>query len=337
VRALAVLVLLLVAVAVLGQLSGREPERDAVAAAERALGIDLETGRVDAGEVELFVVQAGPPAGPPVVLLHGFPEFWYAWSQQIGPLAAAGFRVIVPDQRGYAGSDKPSGVAAYDVAKLAGDAAGLIEALGHSSACVAAHDWGGGVAWQLAILHPQRVRRLVVFDTPHPDAGRGYRSEEESVSWYRTAFQIPLLPEWLSRLAHWRLLARMLVRTSAPGAFPEEKLDLYRSAWDHDGAYGSMVNWYRAAFRRPDYTGPERRIAQPTLVAVAADDAFIPADLTRRSAALLDDGRLVELGYGTHWVLQEEPQRTAALVAEFCGAGATALAADPRASGASPR
>ena len=319
-RILAILLALLAVLAVLGQRSGDEPERDAVAAAERDLGLALEAGRVDVGEVELFVVQAGPSDGPPVVLLHGFPEFWYAWHRQLGALAAAGFRAIAPDQRGYPGSDKPRGVEAYDIEKLAADIAGLVAALGHESACVAAHDWGGGVAWALAIRHPERVRRLVVFDTPHPDASRGFESQEERVSWYRTAFQIPFLPEWLSRLAHWRPVSRMMERSARPGAFPEEKLALYRSAWDRDGAYGSMVNWYRAAFRRPPYEGPERRIALPTLVAVAADDAFIPADLTRRSAALLDDGRVLELGYGSHWVLQEEPEKTAAVVAEFCGA-----------------
>jgi pimeloyl-ACP methyl ester carboxylesterase len=320
VRRLLVFLAVLAALVGLGQLSGNEPARDAVAAAERALGIPLEAGRVDAGEVELFVVQAGPAAGPPVLLLHGFPEFWYAWHRPLGVLAAAGYRAIAPDQRGYAGSDKPAEIDAYAVARLADDAAGLLAALGHESACVAAHDWGGGVAWQLALRHPERVRKLFVLDTPHPDADLGYVSQEETTSWYRTAFQIPYLPEWLSRLAHWRILAGMLRDTARPGAFPEEKLALYRSAWDSGGAYGSMVNWYRASFRTPPYTGPPRRIALPTLVAVAADDAFIPGDLTRRSAALLDDGRVLELGSGTHWVLQEEPERIADLLVEWCGA-----------------
>ena len=305
----------------LGQLSGNEPARDAVAAAEGALGLELEAGRVDAGEVELFVVQAGPADGPPVLLLHGFPEFWYAWHRPMAVLAAAGFRAIAPDQRGYAGSDKPPEIDAYAVERLADDAAGLLGALGHESACVAAHDWGGGVAWQLALRHPGRVRKLFVLDTPHPDAGQGYVSEEAATSWYRTAFQIPYFPEWLSRLGHWRILTGMLRDTARPGAFPDAKLELYRSAWDQDGAYSSMVNWYRASFRAADYTGPPRRIALPTLVAVAADDAFIPGDLTRRSSALLDDGRLLELGSGTHWVLQEEPERIGDLLVEWCGAG----------------
>ena len=304
----------------LGQLSGNEPARDAVAAAERELGISLEAQRVDAGEVELHVVQAGPASGAPVLLLHGFPEFWYAWHRPMGVLAAAGFRVIAPDQRGYAGSDKPAKAEAYAVERLADDAAGLLGALGHESACVAAHDWGGGVAWRLALRHPERVRKLFVLDTPHPDAGLGFESREETTSWYRTAFQIPYLPEWFSRLGHWRILTGMLRDTSRPGAFPDTKLELYRSAWDRDGAYGSMVNWYRAAYRTPPYEGPPRRVAVPTLVVLAADDAFIPADLTRRSAELLDDGRLLELGSGSHWVLQEEPERIGDLLVEWCGA-----------------
>ena len=116
----------------------------------------------------------------------------------------------------------------------------------------------------------------------------------------------------------------MMRDTSAPGAFPDAKLALYRSAWDRDGAYGKMVNWYRAAFRRGHAEGPLRRVAVPTLVVAAAHDAFIPGDLTRASVELLDDGRLLELDYGTHWVLQEEPEKTAQIVADFCaGSGAS--------------
>ena len=320
VRKLLVALLVLGAIVVVGQLSGNEPDLDAVAAVESELGIDLETSRVDVGEVSLFVVQAGPKDGPPIVLLHGFPEFWYAWARQVDALSAAGFRAIAPDQRGYGHSDKPGPVEAYDFEKLAGDIAGLVSALGYESACVAAHDWGGGIAWQLAIHHPERVRKLVIFDTSHPDASRvAGPSQEKTVSWYRTAFQIPYLPEWLSRLGHWRLVTGMMRDSAAPGAFPDAKLALYRSAWDREGAYGKMVNWYRAAFRRGYPEGPLRRIAVPTLVVAAAHDAFIPGDLTRRSVELLDQGQLLELDYGTHWVLQEEPAKTAQIVADFCG------------------
>lgn len=318
-RRLLIAILVVALLVAAGWWSGREPRLDAVAAARAELGIPLEAGRVNAGAVELFVVQAGPADGPPVLLLHGFPEFWYAWKGVIAPLAAAGFRVIVPDQRGYGDSDKPRGVEHYDVDVLADDLVGLLAALGHENAAVAAHDWGGGVAWNLVIRHPGRVRRLAILDTPHPDAGRLLESQEERISWYRTFFQIPWLPEWSARLGHWYVQSKVLLDTSRAGAFPEEKLALYRSAWDRDGAFGTMVNWYRAAFRRPppDPDAPLRRVAVPTLVIVAPDDAFIPGDLTRASVELLDDGRLVELDEGTHWVLQEEPGKVAALLAEF--------------------
>ncbi|HEY8494445.1 MAG TPA: alpha/beta hydrolase [Myxococcota bacterium] len=321
-RRVALAVLVVVALVAAGWWSGREPRLDALAAARSELALALEPRRVDVGEVTLFVVLAGPPEGPPIVLLHGFPEFWYAWKGVIAPLAAAGHRVIVPDQRGYGDSEKPRGVDAYRVELLADDVAGLIDALAYERADVAAHDWGGGVAWMLALRHPERVRRLAVLDTPHPDAARVVESREERISWYRTAFQIPWLPEWAARLGHWRLVCGMLRDTARPGAFPEEKLALYRSAWDRDGAFGAMVNWYRAAFRAPPPAEPPgaRRVSAPTLLLLAPDDAFIPSDLTRASLQFLDDGRLVELERGTHWVLQEEPEAVAAELVRFFGA-----------------
>lgn len=302
----------------LGHCSGNQPRLDAVQDARRELGVELDARKIDVGEVELFVVRAGPPDGPPVVLLHGFPEFWYAWKGVIVPLTKAGYRVILPDQRGYGDSDKPRGVESYAVDRLGDDIAGLVAALGYENAYVAAHDWGGGVAWNLAIRHPARVRKLAVLDTPHPDAWRQVQSKEATVSWFRTFFQIPFLPEESARWGNWWLQSKMLRDTAKPGAFPDEKLALYRSAWDRDGAYGAMVNWYRAAFRseRSDATA-DRRVRMPVLLLLAASDAFIPADLTRASVPLCDDARLVELGSGTHWVVQEEPERIAKLLAEF--------------------
>lgn len=321
-RRLVVFLAGLAVVVAAGWWSGREPRLDALGAAAAELGIPLESGHHPLGDVTLYAVQAGPADGRPVVLLHGFPEFWYAWKDVMKPLAEAGFRVIVPDQRGYGESDKPRDIAAYDIDRLADDIATLIVHLGHESAYVAAHDWGGGVAWNLAIRHPESVRRLAVIDTPHPDAARVAPSQEDTVDWFRTFFQIPWLPEWSARLGHWWVLSKLLRDSAAPGAFPDEKLALYRSAWDRDGAFGTMVNWYRAAYRRPPPAEPPgaRRVSPPTLLILAPDDAFLPADLTRASLPFLDDGRLVELDEGTHWVLQEHPARIAALLGEFFAA-----------------
>ncbi len=305
-------------------LSGRQPPRDAVVAAERDLQMELEGARVDVGGVELFVVQAGPRDGPPVLLLHGFPEFWYSWRGPMATLARRGYRVIVPNQRGYADSDKPTDVEAYSVEHLAGDAAGLIAALGYDSALVAAHDWGGAVAWELAMKHPERVQRLAVIGMPHPRAVRAVQqeagSEESTVSWYVVAFQVPWIPERLARFANWRLLVRMLRDTSRPGTFPEDTMDFFRSAWDADHAMGTMMNWYRAAWRFPPSDPDEWRVRPRTLVVVAPDDAFISSAMTRRSVDWLDDGRLVELESGTHWVIQEDPDAIGSLFAEFFSA-----------------
>jgi pimeloyl-ACP methyl ester carboxylesterase len=317
-RGLGAAILLVAALVAVGHCSGNQPRRDAVETARLETGLALESSRVDVGEVSLHVVQAGSAGGAPVVLLHGFPEFWYAWAGTIRPLADAGYRVILPDQRGYNDSDKPRDVAAYQIDRLGDDVANLIAALGHEKAFVVAHDWGGGVAWNLAIRHPERVAKLAILDTPHPDVEMVLpKSAEETVSWFRTFFQIPLVPEETARWGNWYLLASSLRDSSKPGAFSDEKLDLYRSAWDRDGAFGTMVNWYRAAFRHHREQSEPRRVRVPVLVLAAADDAFIPGDLTRASVRLCDDAKLVELGSGTHWVAQEEPERIAELLAAF--------------------
>src|SRR5258706_15116171 len=120
------------------------------------------------GEVSLHVAEAGPEDGAPVILLHGFPEYWFGWRHQIDALAQAGHRVIAPDQRGYNLSDKPKGVAEFDLDRLAGDVIGLANALGADQFSVVGHDWGAAVAWWIAELFSERVRRLVIMNAPHP-------------------------------------------------------------------------------------------------------------------------------------------------------------------------
>ena len=129
-------------------------------------GGELRDGYAEVGDQRLHYVEAGD--GPLVVLLHGFPEFWYGWRLQIQPLAEAGFRVVAPDMRGYNLSSKPDGVAAYGADKLAADVRGLIHERGPSLALMAGHDWGGTVAWTLAMTHPEVVDRLAILNAAHP-------------------------------------------------------------------------------------------------------------------------------------------------------------------------
>ncbi len=312
-RKLAIALAVVIVLLALGQWSGSQPARDSVAAANAELGAGFEARVVDVGDVNLHVVVAGPEDGPPVVLLHGFPEFWYAWRGPAAVLARAGHRVIVPDQRGYNLSDKPDGVEAYRLQHLVADLIGLIDALGHERVHLAAQDWGGAVAWRAVIEHPDRFERFAVIDTPHPLA---VGDEESEISWYRTFIQLPWIPGYTARLGNWSLIVGNLRATSAPGAFPDEEIDQFRSAWDWDGAIHSMGAWYRAPWWPLE---KEARVAIPTLVILAANDAFIPASATRASLEHLDAGELLELGSGTHWVSGEEPERIGAILVEFFG------------------
>jgi len=159
---------------------------------------ELEHTTITTNGINLHVVFAGPTEGIPVILLHGFPEFWRGWLKQIEPLANAGFRVIVPDQRGYNLSDKPKGVRAYTVDKLTGDILGLVNALGYQQVNLIGHDWGAMVAWVFAIHHPERLRKLGILNVPHPAVMLNFlrRGDPEQLrrSWYIFAFQIPWLP-----------------------------------------------------------------------------------------------------------------------------------------------
>lgn len=306
-----------------GQCSGKQPELDSVAAASTELGLPFEGRFIDVGEVTLHVVFAGPEDGPPVVLLHGFPEFWYAWRGPAAVLARAGFRVIVPDQRGYNLSDKPDAVADYRLDHLVRDVVGLADALDYQRVSIGCQDWGSTVGWRTLLEHPDRVDRFAVINAGHPLAFANASGDEDKVSWYQTFIQIPWLPGFSARLNDWALLASSLRDSSAAGAFPEEEMDQLRSAWDRDGAIHTMGAWYRAEAWPYQGSREDARVANPVMILLAASDAFIPAQPARDSAAYLQDSRLVELGSGTHWVTAEEPERIGALLAEFFAPVAT--------------
>ncbi len=304
--------------AIVGHVSGNQPKRDAVAATEDQLNIALESRMVSVGDISLHVVLAGPENGEPVILLHGYPEFWYAWRGPMAVLANAGFRVIVPDQRGYNLSDKPFGADAYRLDKLALDVVGLADALGYQTVNLAGHDFGGLVSWWTVLLHPKRIEKLVIVNKPHPYTDKGYQSGEDSISWYRTFLRIPGLPGYVGRLGNWEILAKNLRATSLPETFPEADMDQYRSAWDNDGAIHSMGAWYRANANFDADIG-DARVTVPTLLIIAPDDAFSAIDLARRSALFLDDGEVLELENGTHWIIQEKPQLIGELLVKFFG------------------
>jgi pimeloyl-ACP methyl ester carboxylesterase len=263
---------------------------------------------VSVGGVRLHVVEAGPPSGPPVVLLHGFPELWYGWRRQIGPLADAGFRVIAPDQRGYNTSDKPAGVAAYRLEALGGDVVGLFDALSLGTASVVGHDWGAVVAWWLGTAHPERIERLAVLNVPHPAVMRRHlRSSPRQLlrSWYVFFFQLPRLPERFLARDSFANLARA-VRGGRRGTCTDADLAVYRGAWAQPGALTGMLNWYRAAVRFAGTPLPRRKVAAETLVLWGARDRFLGREMAAPSVGRCERGRLEVFEEASHWLQHDE-------------------------------
>lgn len=291
----------------------------------------LEHHTVPTNGIGLHVVQCGPENGPLVLLLHGFPDFWYGWRHQITALAAAGFRVWAPDQRGYNLSDKPRGARAYTIDALAADILGLMDAAGESTAAVVGHDWGAAVAWHLAAHYPERISRVAILNVPHPRAFSGAlrrRPGQLLRSWYVFFFQLPWLPEALVRVRRSWLGRRALRSSSRPGTFSAADMAEYQLAWARPRAMRSMINWYRAAARFSRRLDQAGRVRVPVHIIWGEHDAFLQRELARESLTYCDDGRLTYLD-ATHWVQAEEPGAVNALLLDFLRSEAPSQAAPP--------
>ncbi|MBZ0298001.1 MAG: alpha/beta hydrolase [Anaerolineae bacterium] len=269
--------------------------------------------------IQLHVVQSGPEDGKPVILLHGFPEFWYGWRHQIDALAAAGYRVWAPDQRGYNLSDKPEGIAAYNLDKLAADVIGLIDAMGHERVRLIGHDWGAAVAWWTANKFPERLEKLVILNVPHHAVFQNYLRTHASQlrkSWYVFAMQIPWLPEQMMQTNNFQAMSSAIRSSARPGTFSDEDMIEYRQAWAQPHALTSMMNWYRAVIQQPPASLPSPRITVPTLIIWGKHDAFLEAAMAEESVRLCEDGKLVFLDT-THWVQHETPEQVNQLILDF--------------------
>lgn len=213
-------------------------------------GLNAACHFIEVDGLFLHTLIAGPADGPLAVLLHGFPEHWVSWRKQIPPLAQAGYRVVVPDQRGYNRSDKPWGIRPYRLDALTQDVAGLIHNCGGETAVAIAHDWGGGVGWQFAADYPEMTDKLIIMNAPHPQAmWREFRKgwEQRLKSWYMLFFQLPLLPEFLFTLNPRQTAQQTFQQmTLQPDAFSNDEVEMMAVAMSQPRAITSMINWYRA-------------------------------------------------------------------------------------------
>lgn len=275
------------------------------------LPIPYETHYIETNGVRLHVVTAGPNDGKPVVLLHGFPEFWYGWRHQIPALAKAGLRVIVPDQRGYNLSATPKGIKPYNAADLGWDVIGLLDHFKIDKANLVGHDWGAVIAWGVALIFPERVERLGILNVPHPLVlTRFLRHSPRQMlkSWYIGFFQIPGLADWWLSRGNFAVAAQSMRHSGKADTFSDEDIVRYKQAWANSGGMTGMINWYRALVHHNPAMPHDTRVHMPTLIQWGKQDDFLSYEMAEESLKLCDQGRLIMYENATHWVQHDEAE-----------------------------
>jgi pimeloyl-ACP methyl ester carboxylesterase len=262
-----------------------------------------------------------------VILLHGFPEFWYTWQKQLFALGEK-FHVVAPDMRGYNLSDKPSRVEDYRIDNLVADVIGLIDHFGAKQAAIVGHDWGAGVAWAVAQKHAERVSKLAVLQVPLLAAWRANLTFKQLArSWYMFFFQIPRLPEWLIARQNFRAIERTFQeRVGRKNSFTQQDVKRYKEAARQPGALTGAVNYYRANLfdrlfpRKQTMNGKQRdgRIRVPTLFIYGEQDfAIIPATVRGLDKYIDADYSEVRIPDSGHWVQNEAPEEVNAALLAF--------------------
>ena len=276
-------------------------------------------GFIRANGIRFHYVEAGD--GPLLLLLHGFPEFWYSWRHQI-PVLATRFRVVAPDLRGYNETEKPP--AGYDVRTLVEDVACLVRALGHDRCHLAGHDWGGVIAWATAARFPEIIERLSILNAPHPTAmALALRSSaaQRKKSRYIFGFQIPGIPEFRIRARNFAMIERVMRdKMIHPERLSDADLDAFKAALARPGALRATLAYYRTAFRaalRSGFSAHDIRIHVPTQVIWGEQDFALGLELVQNLSRWVDDLELELLPTAGHWVQQDEPEITSELMLAF--------------------
>ncbi len=266
--------------------------------------------------VRLHYVEQGE--GPLVLLLHGFPEHWYSWRHQIGPLAEAGYRVVAPDLRGYNLSEKPRG--GYDIKTLTKDVRGLIRALGERSATVVGHDWGGIIALQFPIDYPKACDRLIVMNAPLVRS-RYWQRDNYPNNLYALVMHLP----FLAKRRMWSdvdAAVRQIFRSASGGNEPwtDEDYEEFARALKQPGALDAAMKYYRNIYW-PDWflTWPDRneRINCPTQFIWGAKDRAVRLEFMDEAAAQVNHLRTHVVQEAGHWVQQEQPAEVTAAMLDF--------------------
>jgi epoxide hydrolase 4 len=290
----------------------------------------ISHGFADVNDIRLHYAECGAGNDELVILLHGFPEFWYSWRHQL-PVLGARYHVVAPDMRGYNLSDKPPRVEDYRIEFLVADVLGLIKHFGKSQAAIVAHDWGAGVAWAVAQRHPEAVSKLAALQVPMPSAWRDNMTLRQFLSsWYMFFFQLPRLPEWWASRNNFGRIERMYRETVVrPRAFTDKDIEAYKDALRQPGALTSSINYYRAnVFRSLLRGGAETpkdadgRIRVPTLFIYGEQDIAVLPSTVRDLGRFIDAPyRELRIPASGHWVQNEAVDEVNASLLEFLREG----------------
>lgn len=286
--------------------------------------IGLPTG------VTLTVQLGGPESGEPIILLHGFPESHRTW-RDVAPALARDHRVVAPDQRGFAGSDKPEGVDEYKTEKIVADLLALADSLGLERFTLVGHDWGGAVAWLAALKNPERIARLVIINAPHPLVFQKSIVEDEAqraASQYIRAFRSPMMEAGIKAMGLDAFYEKTFGSHADLSRISAEERQAYLNEWRREGALTAMLNWYRASeievpemgekASAPIWTRlPFPHVKMPTLVIWAMKDrALLPIQLDGLHE-LVDDLRIVTVTDAGHFIPWERPEPVIEAIRDF--------------------
>jgi epoxide hydrolase 4 len=280
--------------------------------------------------VRLHYVTAGK--GPLIVFLHGFPEFWYEWKDQL-PEFAKDHRAVAPDMRGYNLSDKPAGVEHYQMKDLVEDVRALAEHLGHKKFVLVAHDWGGGVAWSFAIAHPEYLEKLVIINCPHPAIlarELAQNPAQQKASHYMLLFRSPQAEQTLAANNYAFLVSAVLGDGLKTGVFTEADKQAYIEAWSQPSALTGGLNYYRAANLGPPSPGTEGDappappaeqssmvVKVPTLVIWGEKDTALLTGNLDGMDKFVPNLTIKRIPDGSHWVIHEKPALVNGYIREF--------------------
>jgi pimeloyl-ACP methyl ester carboxylesterase len=292
------------------------------------LDASIRHGYAQVGGVRLHYAECGNGERL-VILLHGFPEFWYSWRHQLTALGD-GFTVVAPDMRGYNLSDKPARVEDYKLNLLVDDVLGLVRHFGRREAAIVGHDWGAGVAWAVAQTYPEYVWKLVAMQVPPMAVWRANITLRQALaSWYMLFFQLPRVPEWLMSARNYAFVERVFRKTVArTGAFSDTDIALYKKALTEPGALTAAINYYRAnvfsMFMKKKQEHEElsdHRIRVPVLFIYGEQDHAVLPETVRDVKSYVDAPyREVRIKQSAHWVQNEAVSEVNAALQSFLAA-----------------